>query len=88
MTPETEHEEEIAKKVDAKATAIARGQGTWGSNIISEMAIAVGFVMNPEEDEFLKKYVVFSREICSTSRASGTQNTASCRRGYGGRYAL
>jgi len=62
MRPQTEHEEEIAGKVDAKATAIARGQGNWGNNIISEMAIAVGFVMNAEEDEFLKKYVVWRRE--------------------------
>ncbi len=62
MTPKTEHEKEIAVKVDAKAAAIARGQGTWGNNIISEMAIAVGFVMNADEDEFLKKYVVWRRE--------------------------
>jgi hypothetical protein len=62
VTAETEHEKEIARKVDAKAKAIAKGQGNWGNDIVSEMAIAVGFGMNAEEDEFLKKYVVWRQK--------------------------
>ena len=54
MQASTDREAEIAKKVDAKAQAIANGQGYWGDNIITEMAVAVGFVMTESEYRFLE----------------------------------
>ena len=62
MKPTTKHEEEIAEKVDSKATAIADGMGAWDDRIITEMHVAVGFEMNDGEAQFLENYVAWRRQ--------------------------
>ena len=52
---------EIVQTVDRKAQAIARGNGQWGNNIITEMKTAFGPPLTAEETEFLDQYVVWRR---------------------------
>jgi hypothetical protein len=62
MAPSTDHEKEIASKVDAKAKAIQEGTGRWDNNIIQEMRIAVGFEMSDAEFSFFERYVTWRRQ--------------------------
>ena len=62
MEPSSEREREIANRVDSKAKAIAEGQGYWGDNIITEMKVAVPFVMSGSELDFLERYFACKRD--------------------------
>jgi hypothetical protein len=61
MLGQTEHELDIAQKVDAKARAIAEGRETWDDDIVREMRIALTFQLTEAEIEFLDRYVAWRR---------------------------
>jgi hypothetical protein len=61
MQPTNAREQEIKDKVDRKAGAIRRGLGRWDDSIITEMKVAVGFVLSESDVAFLENYVAWLR---------------------------
>ena len=50
------NEQEIKRRVDLKAQAVADGTGSWDS-VTFEMKISVPFVMSASDEKFLEEYV-------------------------------
>ena len=61
MEPTTEHERDIASRVDAKASAIRDGLGRWDYVILTEMRLAVPFELSESEMDFLARYITWRR---------------------------